>query len=637
MINHFNAFISYKHAELDNKIAASIVRDLEHFHIPAKIQKSTGVKRINRIFRDKDELPITNDLNDTISQALYNSDFLIVICSTNTHKSTWVEREIETFLKNHTINQILTVLADGEPYDVIPKSLLTGKRQVVNEKGETITEEFPYEPLSCDYRMPYRKAKAEELPRLAAALIGCSYDELINRQRQYKMHRMAAVFAGAMTLSLGFAGYMFYSNTQIHKNYVESLRNQSKYLANESMDQLSNENRMEAMQLALAALPQDESDPRPETPEAVRALTNATLAYVSPAASNVSAVWNYQMPNKIKEFKVSDDGLRLAAIDLNGVVKAWDAETHAELISVNDSEDNCRYIEFFDSNTLVVLKGDGVFAYDLEAGKELWSNNSNDNFFLINNVFKYSDDSILLVCANGHLYEVGINDGALRNEYEIFNEEKADYMNVGLCDISEDKSKIAFFLKDREDYSNVICSIAEYNIAAKELNTYPVDAEFIGDICYQKDNIFYSCPDGNIDGSVKMFGYSYITEDHTDVYCLSSGDLSRKWQDECVSTDVMMDSGFLPMETGNIAYYAGGCCKIWNGETGDVVEDIDIGDSIIDASDRDGDGEPLFITNSGTTASYGTVGGTAGVQSIKRFSDNLVDARVAKGIYTQGY
>ena len=75
MINHFNAFISYKHAELDNKIAASIVKDLERFHIPGKIQKATGVKKIERIFRDKDELPITSDLGDTISQALENSDF----------------------------------------------------------------------------------------------------------------------------------------------------------------------------------------------------------------------------------------------------------------------------------------------------------------------------------------------------------------------------------------------------------------------------------------------------------------------------------------------------------------------------------------------------------------------------------
>ena len=208
MINYYNAFISYKHADLDNKVAAEIVRGLEHYHIPKKIQKSTGIKKIDRIFRDKDELPITNDLNDTISEALKNADYLIVICSTNTCKSTWVEKEIETFLQNHTMNQVLTVLADGEPYDVIPKMLLTGKRNVVDENGETKTIEVPLEPLSCDFRLPLKKARAEELPRLAAALIGCSYDELMNRHRQYKMRRMTAIFAGAMALTIGFSGYM---------------------------------------------------------------------------------------------------------------------------------------------------------------------------------------------------------------------------------------------------------------------------------------------------------------------------------------------------------------------------------------------------------------------------------------------
>ena len=103
MIDHYNAFISYKHAPEDNKVAETVQQELERFHIPLKIRKQTGIKRINRIFRDKNELPITSDLTETISNALENSDFLIVICSTNTKESLWVPREIEYFLRNHSI------------------------------------------------------------------------------------------------------------------------------------------------------------------------------------------------------------------------------------------------------------------------------------------------------------------------------------------------------------------------------------------------------------------------------------------------------------------------------------------------------------------------------------------------------
>ena len=189
----YNAFISYKHAPLDNKIAKEIQTGLEHFSIPGKIRKQSGVKRFERIFRDLEELPITSDLNDNIAKALNNSDFLIVICSTNTKKSTWVIKEIEEFLKTHTKKQVFTVLADGEPEDVIPDIL---KYDTVTRKlsdGTEITREEIIEPLSCDYRMPVRHARRVELPRLAASMLGCSYDELMNRRRQYRIKRIAGL------------------------------------------------------------------------------------------------------------------------------------------------------------------------------------------------------------------------------------------------------------------------------------------------------------------------------------------------------------------------------------------------------------------------------------------------------------
>ena len=130
MIDYYNAFISYKHAPLDSKVASDIQKNLEHFVIPAAIRKQTGKKKIERVFRDKDELPITSDLTDTISNALEKSDYLIVICSPNTIKSSWVIKEIEFFLKNHTKKQILTVLAGGETKDVIPEIIRQIKRPV---------------------------------------------------------------------------------------------------------------------------------------------------------------------------------------------------------------------------------------------------------------------------------------------------------------------------------------------------------------------------------------------------------------------------------------------------------------------------------------------------------------------------
>lgn len=127
MIDHYNAFISYRHAPLDSKVAAEIQTRLERFRIPKAIRKSSGIRKIDRIFRDKEELLITSDLNETIENALIHSDFLIVICSHATRESVWVQREIEFFLKTHSRKQILTVVAEGEPCDVVPQILWSRK------------------------------------------------------------------------------------------------------------------------------------------------------------------------------------------------------------------------------------------------------------------------------------------------------------------------------------------------------------------------------------------------------------------------------------------------------------------------------------------------------------------------------
>ena len=154
MIDFYNAFISYKHAKLDTAIAEHVQKSLEHFHVPHKLKKGLKHEKITRIFRDKDELPITSDLTETITNALEKAEYLIVICSTNTKESMWVKREIQTFLKTHTKDKIFTVLCDGEPQDVIPEELTTGEKEIIDSNGFPHLINVPVEPLSCDYRSP---------------------------------------------------------------------------------------------------------------------------------------------------------------------------------------------------------------------------------------------------------------------------------------------------------------------------------------------------------------------------------------------------------------------------------------------------------------------------------------------------
>ena len=96
----YNAFISYRHAPLDMEIAKKVHTGLETYKIPASVKKRLGIKKINRVFRDQEELPIGSNLSDNIGEALRESDHLIVICSPRTPESEWVGKEIDAFIKD---------------------------------------------------------------------------------------------------------------------------------------------------------------------------------------------------------------------------------------------------------------------------------------------------------------------------------------------------------------------------------------------------------------------------------------------------------------------------------------------------------------------------------------------------------
>ena len=71
----YDAFISYRHTPLDMEIAKKLHRSLETFPIPLAVQKKTGKKKIRRVFRDQEELPIGSNLTDKINAALKETEY----------------------------------------------------------------------------------------------------------------------------------------------------------------------------------------------------------------------------------------------------------------------------------------------------------------------------------------------------------------------------------------------------------------------------------------------------------------------------------------------------------------------------------------------------------------------------------
>ena len=97
----YDAFISYRHCELDKYVAENLHRILESYDLPKNIKEKLNItgKPIKRVFRDQEELPLSSNLEDPIIEALKESKYLIVICSPRLKESMWCKKEIETFKK----------------------------------------------------------------------------------------------------------------------------------------------------------------------------------------------------------------------------------------------------------------------------------------------------------------------------------------------------------------------------------------------------------------------------------------------------------------------------------------------------------------------------------------------------------
>ena len=634
---HYNAFISYKHAELDNKIAAMVERGLEHYHIPHKIRKKTGMKKIERIFRDTDELPITSDLSGTIAEALENADYLIVICSTNTCKSMWVEREIKLFLKNHTQDQILTVLADGEPVDVVPEILKNKEITRVNEHGIEETVTIPVEPLSCDFRLPAREAKNVELPRLAATLIGCSYNELMDRQRQYKMKRLTAVFAAVMAVTLTFAGYMIYSNKKVNDSYRASLISQSKYLANESEKLLNNQNRIDALHLALYALPNEDVPNRPVTTEALRAITQATMAYASNDVANISSTWNYEMPGTIKHMNADSDNKYLEAMDQFGNIKVWDTDNHKELYSYTPQNDRVAptCFKFLPDGRAVMAGSHFISCVNLKTGKPDWEQTL-DDYFNDRVINITNDGDIMLAISNGSFCVFSQKDGKPVDEYKLPEEFSSSLFVEGLVSntmLSPDNTKVAFTYSDKDKKQG----IGIYDIASKLLTVKLTEAGFGGDLLYPTNGeLFFACPEDPMNSNTSFLSMNICKTDHIKIVCYNPDDLSEKWSSDFTTNDVSYESDFIYVDKNNtIAYYSGDTSDILDVATGERLHHFTLNSAIVYAFMSKDATTPSYITLNGGLASFNSSDpeNRDTISSLSYFTDDLRKGAAGNGLF----
>lgn len=191
----YYAFISYSHA--DKKIAKKLQRKLEHYHLPAALQKNNPdlPKKLSPIFIDDSDLVGKGNLKTALQENLDRSNYLIVICSPNSAKSEYVNDEVNYFIKLGRSDHIIPFIVDGVPHsqnislECFPPAILELPRE--------------NELLGIDLK---KFGMYEAFLRLIAALLRLDLDDFVERGR--KERRRKNIILVSLFFALIIIGFM---------------------------------------------------------------------------------------------------------------------------------------------------------------------------------------------------------------------------------------------------------------------------------------------------------------------------------------------------------------------------------------------------------------------------------------------
>lgn len=201
---YYWAFISYSSKDL--KWAKWLHKSLETYRLPKKFvgqQIPSGdpaPKRFHPIFHDREDLPASSDITKELEKILAASRFLIVVASPNSAASLWVNREIEFFIRLGKIDQIFTIIIDGEPNNEHGMECFAPALKNIN-------------PLAADVRQ-HGDGKINAKLKLLAGMLGIGFDGLKHRDMRRWIFRLSAALSIFIIITIIVIGLGLYAERQ---------------------------------------------------------------------------------------------------------------------------------------------------------------------------------------------------------------------------------------------------------------------------------------------------------------------------------------------------------------------------------------------------------------------------------------
>lgn len=553
----YDAFISYRHSEPDSFVAQTLHRQLESFKLPRNVARrkiaqagaiaeercvgegtadsasdvqDTAVDktRIQRVFRDKEELPLVTNLADPITEALEHSEYLIVICSPRLPESMWCRKEIETFIEMHDREHVLAVLVEGEPDTSFPEELLYREVEETQPDGSVIKKKIPVEPLAADVRgtdrKEIRKKIKSEMLRLVAPMFNCNYDDLKQRHKEQRMRKiiLTSVSISAACLLFGIVSTTMalriqHQNTQIkeqntqiqaqsdeiaaqaqeiEQQYREAKRKTSISRSKEAVNYLEEGDRLRAIATAQDALLDlsegDGIESGVDYPaEAIYALTDSLYLYEN--GQQILPDRILEADTAIRIMKLSPGGSRVLTVGTSGQIVVWQPDDINAKVVFDVVYDGFSYgteneIAFYGEDGVFCPVSDGVSLYDVSDGTavEKYHVPCEDYTGII--VLHEQDQAVLL--ADEWYRIMNCSDGSTVYEGQ-WDVEDLVPNSLSECAYSEDGKYWAVTLSSPYTASEEKKAVAVYSAATGErINAYFMEYEYVKSICFDNDRIY---------------------------------------------------------------------------------------------------------------------------------------------------
>ena len=598
----YDAFISYRHCDLDKFVAENLHRALETYELPKSLKEKLNIegRTIKRVFRDQEELPLSSNLEDPIIDALNNSKYLIVICSPRLKDSMWCKKEIETFKKLRGRKNIFCVLIEGEPDESFPEEVL------VDDDGKTLVE-----PLAADVRGEnkkevLKKIKSEKL-RLIAPMFNLDFDDLRQRHRQRRIRRIVMTSIAISTICLLFAIYSTAMFIKINNQQKLLKKHQALSLSNNASTSLKKDSRYDAIKSSYEALTTFDGVKMPYTAEGEYALSESLGVYDS--GFSYKAVSELKTKGVVDYIKSNYDNDFVALYDESEEITLWDSNTLKKISTYNDV-----YGFLFDNNYFTFV-GKDYFVYINKDGNININNTKNGK--KINTIKKdkeriksvrgsidgkyltYTDDKVINIYSIKDKKIIGSyeSNDKIMNEMYYSDDNKYLIFNTTNRDINVDK----------EDYLTVHIYDIESN---KEINSETFNAGYISGM-FTKDNNLYMLLNRSFKADFNMLvvSYNYIDNviNYNNSYEGNWGKLITRSYKEGTNNIVVVNSNKL---------------NVLDASTGNLIESFDMKGEILEVYSYI-DSELYLSFNNDGSVNYVNMDTRKNIEYLGKFVFNL--------------